>query len=155
MIESIVPRPGLPPPSAAANADPVNGHEWDPSKANPMPNADLQYACTFPLAPVKLCTEGVDCDCFFPPGGSPSAAGNPLCQDRTTGAYSNIQSGGKAYPGLRELEVLKGIGDQAIVGSICPANVSNRTAPDYGYRPAVAAILNRIRNPLRGCTLVK
>jgi hypothetical protein len=59
----------------------------------------------------------------------------------------------KGYPGLRELEVLKGLGDQAVVASICPANVTNAAASDFGYRPALSALLSRFRATLseRGC----
>jgi hypothetical protein len=148
MIESITPRAGLAPPNSAANADPINGHEWDPSMANPTPNADLQYACIFPLGMPKTCTEQTDCDCFVPPMGNAAAAQNPLCQG--AGGYSNVQVRAKGYPGTRELEVLQGLGEQAIVASICPSNVSNTTAADFGYRPAIAALISRLRNALRG-----
>ena len=154
MIEAILPRPGLAGPTSAPTADPIHGHEWDISMNSPTPNADLQYACTFELSPVKVCTEATDCDCFVPAGGNAAAAKNSLCQERTTGAYSTTQSGAKAYPGLRQLEVLKGLGQQAIVGSICPANTRDKTKADYGYRPVIAAIVNRLRNPLRGCIQV-
>jgi hypothetical protein len=154
MIESIVPRAGLPGPTSAATADPINGHEWDPSMAYPSPNADLQYACTFELNPQKVCNDSTDCDCFVPAGGNAAAAGNPLCQNLSTGAYSSTQSRAKAYPGLRQLEVLQGLGPQAIVGSICPANTTDKTRVDYGYRPVISAIVNRLRNPLRGCIMV-
>jgi hypothetical protein len=154
MIESITPRPGLPAPTSAATADPIHGHEWDISMASPTGNADLQYACTFELSPGKVCTEQSDCDCFVPPGGNAAAAKNPLCQNRTTGVYGNTQTAAKGYPGLRQLEVLQGLGAQAIVGSICPANTRDKTRSDYGYRPVIAAIVNRLRNPLRGCVMV-
>ena len=55
-----------------------------------------------------------------------------------------IQYKAKGYPGIRELQVLRGIGEQGIVASICPADVSD------GYRPAIEAVLDRIRVPLRG-----
>jgi hypothetical protein len=148
MIESISPRIGIPGPGSAVNADPFNGHEWDPSMASPTPNADLQYACTFPLGTPKVCTEQVDCDCFVPPGGNPAAASNPLCQSGLN--YSTTQVRAKGYPGIRELQVLQGLGEQAIVASICPANVTNMAAADYGYRPAIAALVGRMRNGLRG-----
>ena len=77
MIESITPRSGLPGPASGPNADPMNGHEWDPSMASPTPNADLQYACVFPLNLPKMCGEGTDCDCYVPPGGDSAAAKNP------------------------------------------------------------------------------
>jgi hypothetical protein len=150
MIESILPRPGLAAPSSVATADPIHGHEWDISQATPMPNADLQYACTFELDAPKICTQASDCDCFVPQGVDAAAAKNPLCQNRTTNAYSITQTGAKGYPGIRQLEVLRGLGQQAIVGSICPANTRDKTRSDYGYRPVISAIVNRIRNPLRG-----
>jgi hypothetical protein len=51
--------------------------------------------------------------------------------------------------------VLRGLGPQAIVGSICPANSRDKTRSDYGYRPVIGAIVDRIRNPLRGCMIVR
>jgi hypothetical protein len=150
MIESIVPRSGLSGPGSAATADPINGHEWNIAMATPQPNADLQYACTFELTPPKVCVQQSDCDCFVPQAGNAAAAQNPVCQDRTTNTYSTTQTGAKAYPGTRQLEVLRGIGENAIVGSICPANTRNMASADYGYRPVIAAIVNRVRNPLRG-----
>jgi hypothetical protein len=149
MLESITPRAGLPGPGSAANADPINGHEWNTSTANPTPNADLQYACVFPLNPAKTCTDATDCDCFVPAGGNAAAAQNPLCQN-AAGMYSNAQSRAKAYPGTRQLEVLRGLGDQAVVASICPSNVTDTAAADFGYRPAIAALVGRMRNALRG-----
>jgi len=162
MIESITPRPGIPGPASSPTADPFNGHEWDPSMAvgqevNPsmgasQPNADLQYACVFTLNPTRVCIEQTDCDCFVPAGRDPAAAKNPLCQNGS-GQYTNVQVRAKGYPGLRELEVLKGLGDQAVVASICPANVNNPASSDFGYRPAVAALVSRFQATLggRGC----
>ena len=149
MVESITPRAGLAPPNSAPSADPIHGHEWDPSMASPTPNADLQYACTFPLNPPKTCSDQVDCDCFVPAGGNAAAAQNPLCQN-ATGQYSNVQTRAKAYPGIRQMQVLQGLGDQAVVASICPSNVTNMTAADFGYRPAVGALVKRMASVLRG-----
>ena len=42
-----------------------------------------------------------------------------------------------------------GCGDNAILASICARNVSDATASDFGYRPAVAAILERMATALR------
>jgi hypothetical protein len=155
MIEANQPRPGLASiDSASPNADPINGHEWDISQNGP-PNADLEYACVFNLPTPTMCTPAnTDCDCndgTTMMGGPVAAMKNPLCQ-AASGAYGNTQFRAKAYPGLRELEVLKGIGDQAIVASICPANVDPalNTRADYGYRPAIAALVSRLRTALRG-----
>jgi len=58
--------------------------------------------------------------------------------------FDTKQHYGKAYPGRRQLEVLEGIGEQAIVASICPSNLADPNAADYGYRPAMGAIRERL-----------
>jgi hypothetical protein len=147
MVESIKPRAGLPGPGSARNADIKNGHEWDPSKDMSQPNADLQYACVFDLVTPKTCTEPADCDCF---GANLADVQNPLCQN-AQGAFTTTQLRAKAYPGTRILSVLRGIdASQAIVASICPANVLDKTKDDYGYSPAIRALVGRLRNALRG-----
>lgn len=152
MVESVAPRPGLPGPASAATADKIHGHEWDTTKTAVTAGSDLQYACIFPLAVPKDCAVQTDCEC------ADSAAGdskNPLCQDLATGAYSSVQARAKAYPGVRELQVLQGVGEQGIVASICPANMLDANRADFGYRPAIAAIVDRLRTPLRGCDFVR
>ena len=147
MVESILPRAGLPGPSAGPTADNKNGHEWDPSKDTAQPKADLQYACIFQLDPPKVCASSTDCDCF---GADIANVQNPLCQN-AAGAYSTTQSRAKAYPGTRILQVLRGIDPaQAIVSSICPANVTDISKDDFGYSPAIRALVGRLRNALRG-----
>ena len=96
---------------------------------------DLQYACVFPLprhaiAPARRAT------------ATASAGSKPRIRSAQTpspGAYGKIQYKAKGYPGIRELEVLRGIGEQGIVALICPADVNE------GYRPAIEAVLDRIR----------
>jgi len=144
MIESVMPRPGLAGPESGHRADPIHGHEWDPSKNSDHPNADLQYACIFDLAPPRTCLETADCDCFGPHIANVK---KPLCQNQQ-GAYTTTQVRGKAYPGTRILQVLQGIGDQAIVGSICPANVRDKNRDDFGFTPAVTAVIGKLRQPL-------
>jgi hypothetical protein len=147
MVESIAPRNGLPGPNSNANADPINGHEWDPSMLGPASaNDDLQYACIFELNPPKTCMGVQDCDC----GGPVAMTHSPLCQNPANNTYSAQQVRAKAYPGIRELQVLQGLGPQAIVASICPSNVRDMAAADYGYRPAISALISRLRNALRG-----
>ncbi len=142
MIVSTEPRAGIAGPDSPPGADPKNGHEWRvPSDPN---YADLQYACIFPLSKPRDCTgTDTDCDCW-----NGDVTYNPLCQNGS-GAYGKIQYGAKAYPGLRELEFLKGVGNQGIVGSICPKNTTDPTQPDYGYRPAIESIIVRLRRALR------
>jgi hypothetical protein len=149
MVESIKPRNTLPGPGSGPNADIKNGHEWDPSKDTTQPNADLQYACIFDLVPSKMCMDQADCDCFGTPDAL-AAIANPLCQN-AQGTYTKEQLRAKAYPGTRILQVLRGIeSSQAIVASICPANVRDMSKDDYGYSPAIRALVGRLRNALRG-----
>jgi hypothetical protein len=132
--------------------NPINGHEQNIPSLN-----DLQYACTFPLKTPKTCTAtDSNCDCAPKTGGDSSAviaANSPLCQG---GASINTQTWAKAYPSTRALSVLQGLGDNAIVASICPkvlnaADPSKPSAdPNYGYNPAVSAILARLKVELAG-----
>jgi len=145
MIETTKERPGtnpitgtdMAPSSAGPNADPISGHE------QPEQTDNLQYACIFPLlAPIE-CFGQSGCGCNKPEG-------NPLCQD-AAGAYSKTQLYGKAYPGVRELGVLQGMGEQAIVASVCPANMVEATeddTEDFGYRPAIGALIERLKGKL-------
>ncbi len=144
MIESVVPRSGtnpvtntaLQPPTATAGADPINGHEYDNVSRD-----DLQYACIFPLATPRDCNVVFfGCDCT--PGFNFET--KPLCQDPSTGTYSNVQHFAKAYPGTRHLSVAKGLGERAVVTSICPRNVNDVAASDFGYRPTVDAMLRHM-----------
>jgi hypothetical protein len=73
------------------------------------------------------------CDCT-------NQSNAPLC-DPTN---HNIQIRGKAYPGIRQLTVVDKLGDQGIVASICPRTL-DRGSADYGYRPAVRAIVDRLK----------
>jgi hypothetical protein len=125
MVESSAPRPGLPGPASAPNADPINGHEYTNT------NNDLQYACVFSLPTPRDCSGNTNgCDC------GNSVNDNPLCDPNNTA----LQVRAKGYPGLRELALLKSVGTQGVVGSVCPAQLQNNTQADYGYRPAMAAI---------------
>jgi len=133
--------------SPKANA--INGHE----QIN-MGGSDLQYACIFPLAMPLTCddardTAGKGCDCFQ----QDLIYNRPLCQPPGGGAASTTQSFAKAYPGLRHLQVLKEFKDNSIVASICP-KISDAAArdsnADYGYNPAVKAIIDRLKEALKG-----
>jgi hypothetical protein len=159
MWESVTPRSGtnpatgeaLAPPDSGFNANSINGHEW-----NIVDESDLQYACVFPKeqndCPTKEEADMLrdmgqsvsNCDCTDYPGDDFK---NPLCQS-TQGAFDASQRRAKAYPGLRELEVLKAFGQNSIVASICPKTVDNPNAADFGYRPAVRAIVDRLKEQL-------
>jgi len=155
MIESSAPRTGNNPAVNAALVDPngpevgqagsnaINGHEWLTA------DADLQYACIFKLATPKDCSasSGGGCDCDDV--GAGYTANNPLCQGG--GTYSKQQQYAKAFPGIRELQVLKDYGTNSIVASICPKVTSgSKTDASYGYNPAVAAIIERLKEVLAG-----
>jgi hypothetical protein len=141
------------PPESGPDANPINGHEW-----KPVNNEDLQYACIFDLAPVlggatRDCgaIAKQTCDCFDPTDDltTVNARLKPLCQ-QPNGSYSEVQTRAKAYPGTRELEVLSFYGENSIVASICPKVLDDNTNADYGYNPAVGAIIDRLKEKLGG-----
>jgi hypothetical protein len=131
MIESIEPRPGIAP------GNPINGGEWTITNHN-----DLQYACIFPLTMPRDCSSGMyaSCDCESP-GDNPLCAPNPNDNGNPT-----LQVAAKAYPALRLLSVVEGLGDQGMLASICPAQVIDPAPPalDYGYRPALRSLHARM-----------
>ncbi len=147
MVESRDPRTGKNPATGSdlvsldaplTDQNPVNGREYDTRKNS---NGDLQYACRFELPVPRECADGA-CDCD-------ASAKNPLCLDEE-GQLTDTQRYAKAYPGTRELGVLKGAGDQGIVASVCAAQVNDTKAQDYGYRPAIRAIIERLKSRLSG-----
>ncbi len=164
MVESIDPRDqlgranpvtGEAPAAPASNqrANSINGHEW-----SNLERRDLQYACTFPIQKetdcptleevnaMKAADPGVkipNCDCTAYPN---EAAHNPLCQSDAN-EYGYRQHYAKAYPSLRQLQVLRLVQDKAIVASICPKS-TDPTEPDYGYRPAVKVIVDTLKKQL-------
>jgi hypothetical protein len=142
MIQSTEPRAGLPGPDSPANADPIHGHEFDGAKVAQQ-NAELQYACTFKLPTSRECASPEDCDCSGPTADMKKS----VCQN-DQGAYSSAQLGAKAQPATRILQVLQGLGDQGIATSVCPAQTNDKSRTDYGYLPAVNAIVERIAEPL-------
>ncbi|MEB2313277.1 MAG: hypothetical protein OZ921_12955 [Sorangiineae bacterium] len=153
MIESVDPRTGqnpvtkdalVPPgpPIPAPNANPINGHEWTITD-----RGDLQYACIFPLDTPTVCDGTRACDCDQNRQGD-----KPLCQDpnNPSAPPGTTQYYAKAYPGLRELQVLKEFGNNSIVASICPKIQDPGNVNYYGYNPAVAAIIERLKSALSG-----
>ncbi len=154
MVESVTPRTGntplgeaLAPATAGHLANSVNGHEWEPN-----PPSDLQYACIFPLPEARDCAslQAADdprhCDCDGAADTADGQQSKPLCQT-PTGEYGTTQYYAKAYPGIRELQVLQEHGlvtGNSTVASICARNTTDADAQDFGYRPAVAALLERM-----------
>jgi hypothetical protein len=151
MIESIDPRTGsnpitgdtIAPPASPNGTNTINGHEWTINN-----RGDLQYACIFDLLPgsERDCSVAgaLSCDCDV-------GNDNPLCEpDPANNNERTLQTRAKAYPGLRELQVIRSLGAQGIVGSVCPAQVTAPNQPDFGYRPAIGAIIDRLKTALGG-----
>ena len=146
MRESIAERSGVNPiigdpivPSSSTNprANAINGHESKYDVLRPgteeLANDDLQFACIFEL-PTPVVCDGELCDC------APALSNRnlALCQPPAGGSAGSTQYFAKAYPGLRQLEVLKGLGQSGLVASICPKNSKGSpTDPNYGYNPAL------------------
>jgi hypothetical protein len=151
MLESEAPRTqSACPPTSSDTCDPINGREWTTNKA------DLQFSCIFQLAAPKDCTQPQyqgACDCYNGPGAI-NPSNKPLCQ-MVAGAYTATQIYGKAYPSVREMEIAHAMADQpagiqGIASSLCPIHTTAASASDpvFGYRPAVNAIIDRLKNAL-------
>ncbi|WP_437540891.1 hypothetical protein WME97_25630 [Sorangium sp. So ce367] len=158
MVESMKPRSGtnpitgdtiVPPQETGWNA--INGREYTiPAEST----GDLQYACIFdlPRDAVKSCDgQAQSCDCRAV-GGQPTD--NPLCEPEAgndqedPGPRSTTQIKVKAYPSLRELQLIRELGPQGIVGSVCPRQLTDANAADFGYRPAIGAVIERLKTGL-------
>jgi hypothetical protein len=149
MIESSQPRSGshpltgaaIEPPTSAGSSSPINGHEYNTG------NGDLQYACIFELPEPRDCTteSAGACDCVDSPVTTLAEAQNPLCQEAGSTTSDNLQRYAKAYPSTRILQVLRGLSQGAVVSSICPANLTDSAATDFGYRPVIPPLMDRVR----------
>jgi len=149
MIESVVPRSGthpltgvaMEPPTAAGATNPINGHEYNTG------DGDLQYACTFELPEPRDCASETSgsCDCIDGQTTTLVEAQNPLCQAAGSTTPETLQRYAKAYPSTRILQVLRGLSQGAVVSSICPGNLSDPTAPDYGYRPVIPPLMDKVK----------
>ncbi len=128
------------------------GYDWDSKKG------DLMFACTFelPKSDQRTGTTG-----FTTPSTSVESTvfacskywDSPLCDrplttNDATDTTLRTQVRAAAYPTLRPLRVAKGLGNQAIVGSICPTNLADPTSADYAYRPTIDAIVDRVSGTL-------
>jgi len=153
MRESRTPRTGTsprtgvalaPPESSERGANPVNGHEW-------LPTRHLQYACIFDLSqPIVEGTSTAvdDCeeDCACTRDEAPEETRDPLCQDGETGDYARVQTASGATPSLRQLAFLRTLGERGIPASICPKDLNLDAADprELGFGPAVRALFDTI-----------
>ncbi|HWP09992.1 MAG TPA: hypothetical protein VNN72_29820, partial [Polyangiaceae bacterium] len=149
MIESIDERPaGAAHPlvnapvaasGAAMNVNPINGHEQTALGIRD----DLQFACIYKLPEPVPCTDANQdvCDC----NSDEFSRNSPLCKD-TTSLMNGTQVYGKAYPSVRELQVLKAAGRNGVVASACPKQpaLAPYDDPSAGYSPAMSALTNAI-----------
>jgi hypothetical protein len=156
MLESVAPRSGTNPatgeelaaPSSGYMANSINGHE-----SSVVDESDLQHACTYTV-PERTCLNKSDAEALRDDGFSPpdcsctdysgSEFQNPLCQNED-GDYSLTQVSAGAYPSIRQLLVAYDLGDNAVIGSVCPkVAFEGDNDDDYGYRPFVRALLRRV-----------
>jgi hypothetical protein len=156
MLESIDPRPaGTPHPllnAAAAVVGPDDATGWNAINGRehrviPTERSELQYACIYPLAEPVPCTmqnEG-GCDCNV----DEFAKNSPLCEFESP-ETNGVQVYAKAYPSVRQLEVLRGVGDAAVTTSICPKDGvpdgGLPAGPGLGYRPNMGALVERMQS---------
>ena len=143
MIATYTPRTGanpvtgdaLFPPGSGTMSNPINGHEFSIPQQD-----DLQYSCIFPLGAPRDCSNPnlESCDC------KEAANDNPLCQD-AAGNFGTTQYRAKAYPGLRQLELVRALGSHGVLGSICPAQTTDAGSVTFGYTPLVRALLEAMQ----------
>ena len=154
MIESVEPRTGshpltgaaVAPPSAGPFANDINGHERDTG------NSGLQHAClTLLPEPINCDDEMATPDCPCGPGTEELL--DPACQDPVSGEYGTTWFAAYAAPGTRQLQLLKGLEDNAVVSSICAPNLSDPSAADFGYQFAFDPIIARLSEELRDICL--
>jgi hypothetical protein len=142
MLESSASRPNV------RVGNPINGRDYDTGVSENGSPDDLEYACIFPLPTARDCTQrsianGDACDCYE------GALDRPLCEATPgNGTPGTTQYWAKAYPGLRQLQVMHGLGQSSAVASICARNTTDPARPDFGYRPAMRAIIEGLKPQL-------
>ncbi|MDX2053323.1 MAG: hypothetical protein SFV15_13075 [Polyangiaceae bacterium] len=164
MVPSIKPRSGTSPRSGLALAPPsstnpkgaANGHEY-----NPVDGDDLQYSCIYELpTPINCLMQESGCACGYKPSGTSTeqmvrdrvlAENRPICNPPAGGPAEPTQFFAGALPPPRHLSLLKAVGDQARLGSICPRYSKEDLArpasdPSFGYNPALSQIVDWVRD---------
>ena len=115
--------------------NPINGHETSIDDGS-----DLQPACVFPLPEPRDCDITDPCACTQ----DDDPYNRSVCDGRE-------QTHAAAYPSVRQLEVLRGVGEltgNAVVASVCPKYpVSEEPGldPSYGYTPALTALTESMK----------
>ncbi len=129
----------------------INGREY----TIPEGAEDLQYACIFDLTDdaVKTCDGRLDTATAERWGSSrptTRCAGAEAGNDRGSAPRSTTQIKAKAYPGLRERSSSGSSAPRASSARCARASSTTRARPDYGYRPAIGAIIDRLKTVLGG-----
>lgn len=130
---------------------PVTGEPTDLTPGSPLGNSinghervtngeDLQYACIFDLPTPSSCAGDATCEC------AESNASSPLCDPNAPKSFVRA----KAYPSPRQLGVLRDLKGQGIVASVCPQQVVDRAMENYGYRAAIGALVDQLKNRING-----
>ncbi|MGK4003658.1 hypothetical protein WMF31_13590 [Sorangium sp. So ce1036] len=148
MIESMAPRSGTNPITGDPIVQPdetgwnaINGREYTVS-----PAGDLQYACTFDIEPRSCDDASSSCDCRAAAGES---IDSPVCMPENGNdpaeplPRTSTQYKAKAYPSIRQLQLLRELGEQGVTGSICPA-IPTQQGVYAGYVPVMRGVLDRL-----------
>jgi hypothetical protein len=175
MVESYQPRTSVPvpvggfpvaDPSQPEGTDPISGREWitDSTAATHLGLlVDREFACTFKLSSPRDCSAaatsadpalGDGCDCQPAEEGTGTFT-HPEVSAACNDHNPSQQDYAKAYPTVRELLLAKLLGqvpgaNEGVISSICPIHTEEAMPGDplYGYRPAVSAIVNRLKRSL-------
>ncbi len=174
MVESYKPRTSVPVPpggfpvagpTAPEGTDPISGRDWTTNSTNAEHQGvlvDVEYACTFKLAAPRDCSAAATqadqtlndaCDCL-PPNPNTGSFTPDQIQAVCNSTMPTLQDYAKAYPTVREILLAKLLGEvpganQGVLSSICPIHDLEMTPGDpvYGYRPAMAALVDRCKGP--------
>lgn len=132
---------------------PITGDTVSQSSQNPISGNeraianrdDLQYACVFDLENIINCSTTNDPDVVCPCDAS---SDNPICHDGA--GFTDVRRRDYAYPAPRILQVLKGIGSQGVLGSICADNIDVPGSSTYAFRPSFDALVESMAPAIDG-----
>lgn len=112
-----------------------NGYDYDTQ------GKSLQYACLSPLPAPEPCLS-TSCECY-------EVSNDPICVDPESGENTRERHSAGAMPSVRQLELLRALGDDGVTASICAKQTADRAVQSYGYRAAIDSIVVRAAQSLR------
>jgi hypothetical protein len=152
--------------TSATGTDPISGREFTTDSLTAEHQGllvDREYACTFPLTAPRDCSDAAtaadptlldSCDCLTAMPGTGAFTHDqvpPVCND----ANPTQQDHAKAYPTIRELLLAQQLGqvpgaNEGVISSLCPIHTTEATPGDplFGYRPAMSALVDRLKRSL-------